>query len=144
VRQRCPLWRLWNRSCGTYHRLSGMNSYRGPSIKLGNAAAVTVRLIRLVPRLRPASSPILGEMAERYGQGMMVSNCHAWLVYAGCGSISWSPTPNGIGPRGFYLRDFPAFQGPSQSRIITPRIHPSPPIQISCHGIVENRVFYNI
>ena len=64
-----------------------MNSYRGPPMTLGNAAAARVRLIVVWCKdCAHQVEPDPGEMVQRYGAKMSVPDWRVRLVCGRCGS----------------------------------------------------------
>ena len=62
-----------------------MNSYHGPPVTLGNAAAAKVRLIVWCRECGHKVEPDPDAMAERYGAEMTVPDWRERLVCSGCG-----------------------------------------------------------
>jgi Zn finger protein HypA/HybF involved in hydrogenase expression len=63
-----------------------MNSYTGPPMTLGNAAAARVRLIVWCKECGRRVEPDPAEQARRYGVEMAVPDWHKRLVCGECGS----------------------------------------------------------
>ena len=63
-----------------------MNSYSGPPMTLGNAAAAMVLLIVWCRDCGHRVEPDPGELTARYGAETTVPDWHARLVCSGCGS----------------------------------------------------------
>jgi Zn finger protein HypA/HybF involved in hydrogenase expression len=63
-----------------------VNSYSGPAMTLGNAAAAHVRLIVWCLDCRHRVEPDPAEMAELFGAEMTVPDWHSRLVCGQCGS----------------------------------------------------------
>jgi len=63
-----------------------VNSYTGPPMTLGNAAAARVRLIMWCKACGHRVEPDAAEMAERYGAETTVPEWRERLVCSGCGS----------------------------------------------------------
>jgi hypothetical protein len=63
-----------------------MNSYRGPPMTLGNAAAAKVRLIVWCRDCGRQIEPDPAEMAERHGAETAVIDWRTRLLCSGCGS----------------------------------------------------------
>jgi hypothetical protein len=71
------------------HRASGrvaVNSYTGPPMTLGNAAAARVRLIVWCKACGHQVEPDPAEQAQRYGVDTAVPEWRERLVYSACGS----------------------------------------------------------
>jgi hypothetical protein len=63
-----------------------MNSYNGPPMTLGNAAAAGVRLIVWCQECGRQVEPDPAEMVRRYGAEMPVPEWHSRLTCSGCGN----------------------------------------------------------
>jgi hypothetical protein len=63
-----------------------MNSYSGPPMTLGNAAAAHVRLVVWCKACGHRSEPDPAEQAERYGAETTVPDWRDRLVCSACGS----------------------------------------------------------
>jgi hypothetical protein len=63
-----------------------MNSYTGPPMTLGNAAAAHVRLIVWYKECGRQVEPDPAEQAERHGADMPVSDWRERLACSACGS----------------------------------------------------------
>ena len=73
-----------------------MNSYAGPPMTLGNAAAAHVRLIVWCKACRHQVEPDPAEMARRYGAETPVPVWRKRLVCAACGSRDVDMVVSGI------------------------------------------------
>jgi hypothetical protein len=73
-----------------------VNSYTGPPMTLGNAAAARVRLIVWCKTCRHRVEPDPAEQAERYGAETPVPEWRERLVCSACGSRDVDMVVSGI------------------------------------------------
>ena len=75
-----------------------MNSYTGPPMTLGNAAAARVRLIVWCKACGHQVEPDAAEMAQRFGADTAVPEWRERLVCSNCGSRNVDMVVSGTEP----------------------------------------------